>query len=65
MTAKERVEQELKEVKEKRDKLARFLRNEIYTRMTEEEQCLLENQFCIMCNYVRILERRLEIWREL
>lgn len=65
MTAKERVKQELKELEEKKVKLARFIETEIYMRMTEEEKDLLVLQFIAMGDYAKILKRRLEIWREL
>lgn len=65
MTAKERVEQELKELEEKKVKLAMFIGTEPYLRMTREEQDLFFEQFIVMGAYVKILKRRLEIWREL
>lgn len=64
MTAKERVEQELKELVEKRKKLAIFIGNEAYMRMTEDEKDLLVLQFIKMGEYAKILKRRLAIWRE-
>ena len=62
MTAKERVEQELKELNEKRLKLGTFITTH---KMTEEESTLLFLQYYIMGQYSNILEQRLAIWREL
>ena len=65
MTAKERVEQELKELNEKREKLLNFLKGDAFKKMTIQEQYLLEDQYRTMFYYACILEQRLAIWREL
>lgn len=64
-TAKERVEQELKELEEKQLKLGVFIENELFAMLTEEEQRLLVYQYRIMGRYAMILRQRLKIWREL
>lgn len=67
MTAKERVEQEIRELNERMDNLAKFLyvHNTIKENMSMEERFLLSMQLNAMIYYKLILERRLEIWREL
>lgn len=63
-TAKERVEIELEELKEKIIKLSAFLfGNEITKKdLSQSMLCLLNQQIDVMQRYARILQDRLKIW---
>ena len=64
MTAKERVELELKELKEKFNKLANFIGTEKYYRLEEPQNKWLHIQKMHMEGYINALEARLELWEE-
>lgn len=64
MTAKERVELELKELKEKFNKLANFIGTEKYYRLEEPQRKWLHIQKMHMEGYINALEARLELWEE-
>lgn len=61
-TAKQRVEKELQDLKEKRRKLDAFLRTDAYKALNDNMQSLLVEQQLVMSDYEEILERRLQIW---
>lgn len=65
LTAKERVELELEELKEKIAKLSLFLfSKEIIDNkpISREMYSLMRNQLSLMQDYARILQDRLKIW---
>ncbi len=63
-TAKERVEQELKELSEKITKLASFLYGNKFLEadLSCEMRYQMEEQFRLMCGYASCLQRRLKLW---
>lgn len=63
-TAKERVEQELKELKSKIDKIVSFRTTAIYESLSHEAQLLLVQQEIVMEQYATILAKRLAIWED-
>ncbi len=63
-TAKQRVEKELQDLKEKRRKLDAFLRTDAYKALNDNMQSLLVEQQLVMSDYEDILERRLQIWED-
>ena len=63
-TAKQRVEKELQDLKEKRRKLDAFLRTDAYRALNDNMQSLLVEQQLVMSDYEEILERRLQIWED-
>ena len=63
-TAKQRVEKELQDLKEKRRKLDAFLRTDAYKALNDNMQSLLVEQQLVMSDYEGILERRLQIWED-
>lgn len=63
-TAKQRVEKELQDLKEKRRKLDAFLRTDAYKALNDDMQSLLVEQQLVMSDYEEILERRLQIWED-
>ena len=63
-TAKQRVEKELQDLKEKRRKLDAFLRTNAYKALNDNMQSLLVEQQLVMSDYEEILERRLQIWED-
>ena len=63
-TAKQRVEKELQDIKEKRRKLDAFLRTDAYKALKDNMQSLLVEQQLVMSDYEDILERRLQIWED-
>lgn len=63
-TAKQRVEKELQDIKEKRRKLDAFLRTDAYKALKDNMQSLLVEQQLVMSDYEEILERRLQIWED-
>lgn len=63
-TAKQRVEKELQDLKEKRRKLDAFLRTDAYKALNDNMQSLLVEQQLVMSDYEEILERRLQIWED-
>lgn len=62
MDAKERVEQELKELGEKMAKLVDFTCSEKFRSLSNEMQYLMCDQLRTMMEYSNILRRRLSIW---
>jgi len=65
-TAKERVEIELKELAEKKEKLAFFILcgNDSYLKLSETNKFLLDNQLQAMGMYKRTLKARLDNWED-
>lgn len=63
-TAKQRVEKELQDLKDKRRKLDAFLRTDAYKALNDNMQSLLVEQQLVMSDYEEILERRLQIWED-
>lgn len=63
-TAKQRVEKELQDIKEKRRKLDAFLRTDAYKALKDNMQSLLVEQQLVMSDYEDVLERRLQIWED-
>lgn len=63
-TAKQRVEKELQDLKEKRRKLDAFLKTDAYKALNDNMQSLLVEQQLVMSDYEEILERRLQIWED-
>lgn len=61
-TAKERVETELAELKERRDKLFNFFATSKHDMLTIKSKELLNKQYLIMCDYIKVLEERLRTW---
>lgn len=62
-TAKERVEQELKELDEKLDKLINFMdSNPKFNALSKDMQYYMCIQKHAMCIYQRALQKRLEVW---
>ena len=62
MDAKQRVEQELKELGEKMSKLVDFTCSEKFRTLSNEMQYLMCDQLRTMMEYSNILRRRLSIW---
>lgn len=63
--AKQRVEEELKQVEERRVRLIQFiLWNQKFKELPDEQQFLLKQQEMVMFTYVEILRRRLAIWKD-
>ena len=65
MSAKERVEQELRELKARCNRLEAFRDSPQYNRVDKDGKVLLCKQYQIMFEYVQILEKRLEIWKDI
>ena len=73
-TAKERVEIELEELREKNEKLASLIgkvksdnwksHQKLLDSLSNEQKNLLKKQYKIQKEYIRILEKRLKIWVE-
>lgn len=73
-TAKERVEIELEELREKNEKLASLIgkvksdnwksHQKLLDSLSNEQKNLLKKQYKIQKEYIRILEKRLKIWAE-
>jgi len=64
LTAKERVEIELKELDEKLTKLDSFVGTEMFKKLSEQQKRLLQIQACAMATYSNILVTRLELWED-
>lgn len=62
LTAKQRVEEELKELKVKFKKLGDFLDSEKFDNIKGVNRALLHMQYYTMANYIAILRTRLEHW---
>lgn len=63
-TAKERLEEEFKDLKEKTHKLADFLINDKFQIMSREQQNLLNMQYELFRTLWYVFDRRLEIWQD-
>lgn len=63
-TAKERVETELAELIERKDKLFRYLDIDKFKFLSHTQRDLLCRQYNIMIEYIEILEERLKNWEE-
>lgn len=73
-TAKGRVQNELEELKEKNEKLGNLLgkiksdnwesHKKLLEKMSDEQKKLLRKQYYVQKTYIRILEKRLKIWKE-
>lgn len=71
-TAKERVQIELSELKERNEKLGNLLgkvksdnmpnHQKLLDSLSNEQKKLLTKQFKVQKEYIRILEKRLKIW---
>lgn len=71
-TAKERVQIELSELKERNEKLGNLLgkvksdnmpnHQKLLDSLSNEQKKLLAKQFKVQKEYIRILEKRLKIW---
>lgn len=64
MTAKERVENELKDLSVKVYKLDRMLKADT-RKFNKPEIRLLKKQLVVMVKYEKILKKRIKIWREI
>ena len=64
LTAKERVEQELKELNEKTDKLSRFIFSVRFEELDDLSKSLLQVQHTTMLSYSYILKCRLDNWKD-
>lgn len=62
--AKSRVENELKDLCEKMDRLAVFMKSAAFERLSLEQRLLLGIQFQTMQTYASILQKRLECWED-
>lgn len=72
LTAKERVQIELSELKERNEKLGNLLgkvksdnipnHQKLLDSLSNEQKKLLAKQFKVQKEYIRILEKRLKIW---
>lgn len=73
-TAKERVQIELDDLREKNEKLGCLLgkiksnnweaHKKLLDKLSNEQKKLLKKQYSIQKEYIRILEKRLKIWAE-
>ncbi len=73
-TAKERVQIELSELKERNEKLGNLLgkvksdnmpnHQKLLDSLSNEQKKLLAKQFKVQKEYIRILEKRLKIWAD-
>lgn len=63
-TAKERVENELKELEERLTKLKAFVLTEAFSKLSKVQQMLLMSQIDIMTSYQNCLHRRLRFWED-
>lgn len=63
-TAKERVEVELAELIERKDKLFRYLDIDKFKFLSHTQRDLLCRQYNIMIEYIEILEERLKNWED-
>lgn len=73
-TAKGRVQNELDELEERNEKLGNLLgkiksdnwesHKKLLEKMSNEQKKLLNKQYRIQKEYMRILEKRLKIWKE-
>lgn len=63
-TAKERVEDELKELEERLTKLKAFVLTEAFSKLSKVQQMLLMSQIDIMTSYRNCLHRRLHFWED-
>lgn len=71
-TAKERVQMELEELRERNEKLGNLLgkiksdnmpnHQKLLDSLSNEQKKLLNKQFRIQKDYIRVLEKRLKIW---
>lgn len=71
-TVKERVQMELEELKERNEKLGNLLgkiksdnmpnHQKLLDSLSNEQKKLLNKQFRIQKDYIRVLEKRLKIW---
>lgn len=65
MSAKERVEIELKELNEKIDKLDTFIKtNRVWQTLSMQMQSLMLMQLDVMKQYSTLLTQRLAIWAD-
>ncbi len=73
-TAKERVQIELDDLREKNEKLGCLLgkiksnnwesHKKLLDKLSNEQKKLLKKQYSVQKEYIRILEKRLKIWAE-
>lgn len=63
-TEKERVESELAELIERKDKLFRYLDIDKFKFLSHTQRDLLCRQYNIMIEYIEILEERLKNWED-
>lgn len=63
-TAKERVEQELLELIDRKNKLYDFVGTSKYAKLSAKSKELLSKQYNIMIEYIKILEERLNNWED-
>ena len=64
LTAKERVEEELKELETKFEKLGAFLNSERSANVKGVNRALLYMQCHTMASYITILKARLDNWED-
>lgn len=64
-TAKERVQDELKELSERIDKLDTFLASNKYDKLRDADKLLLKLQLRYMKKYADILSARLSVWKSI
>lgn len=73
-TSKGRVQNEFEELKERNEKLGNLLgkiksdnwesHKKLLEKMSDEHKKLLRKQYYVQKTYIRILEKRLKIWKE-
>ncbi len=63
-TAKERVEAELAEVTDRKNKLYYFVGTSKYAKLSAKSKELLSKQYNIMLEYIKVLLDRLDNWEE-
>lgn len=61
----ERIIEEQRNLEEKIDKLFRFVHSDVYKKLSEENQVLLDLQYMSMVSYNNILIRRIKINKEI
>lgn len=62
-TAKERVQKEYDELKDRHNALVGFIGSHAWGHLAEEDQHLLAIQQTIMYAYMQILVQRLKVWK--
>lgn len=63
--AKERAENELKELKDKYSKLKAMYNSDLFNKMSAGEKNLIYRQDAAMSMYIDVLSSRIKIWREI